>query len=528
MPRGEAPGARLWGARLDNPLPPAYLDSMRQPRTSHRAWPPAIGTPCRAGWRAGWLVGCLVGLVLLGHARADDAPRFSLDDLLRRAEASNPAMDIARATLRDYQALFDRAYYAWTPSLRVESLLAPLPERRELRRCVVGSYFDADSGASLPEVGACPGQNVEADERITADTELGILTRTTAKITFPIYTFGRVEHGLEAARAGVDAARAGLDIARGELGLLVKQAYYGAQLADRALAILRDGRKRLSKTKADIEAELEKESGRFTSNDLRKLLVEEADIVSSVLETEALSDVAWAGLRIAAGVAPGGPIALDTMELSPVHVESRTVEAYVELALESRPELRAARAALRAQRGQVEMAESEFLPNIALVGAFGYALGTTADDPDDPFYSDNYNFLNWGVVIGATWRIDFAALSSALSRAQARASKQAAQAEALAQRVRLEVVEQVGDMNRRAQELEVRHTAMKAAKGWLVSNSLNFGLGLVTTDQLIKSLIAYSRAQLNYDRTIYELNLAVARLSRTVGTELAVPSPDRE
>lgn len=489
---------------------------MRQTRNARRAWSLILRT---AG---------LVGLLTTGLAHAEEGPRLSLDDLLRKAEETNPAMDIARATLREYQSLFDRAYYAWTPSLRIESILAPLPERRELRRCVTGSYFDADTGATLPEVGACPGQDVEADERITSDTELGILTRTTAKITFPIYTFGRVEHGLEAARAGVDGARAGLDVARGELAYLVKQAYYGAQLADAGLFVLRDGQKRMRKAKADIEAELKKESGRFTSNDLRKLVVEEADLLSTVLETEALNEVAWAGLRIAAGVEPGGALSLDTLELEPVHVEARTVEAYVELALESRPELRAARAAVRARRGQVEMAESEFLPNIALVGAFGYALGTTADDPQDPFYSDGYNFLNWGVVIGATWRIDFAALSSSLSKARARASKQSAEAEALAQQVRLEVVGQVGDMNRRARELEVRRTAMKAAKGWLVSNTLNFGLGLVTTDELLKSLVAYSRAQLTYDRTIYEHNLAVARLSRTVGTELAVPAPENE
>jgi len=181
-----------------------------------------------------------------------------------------------------------------------------------------------------------------------------------------------------------------------------------------------------------------------------------------------------------------------------------------------------------ARISQVDMAEAAFLPNIALVGAFGLARGTTADDPQDPFASDGYNFLNWGVVIGLDWRIDFASLTSALGRAQAKLDRQQAEHDALAQQVRLEVLEQVGTMERRARELDVRRLAMKAGKGWLVSNTLNFGLGLVTTDELLKSLVAYSKARLTYFRTIYEYNLAVARLSQLVGSELAVPAPDDE
>lgn len=466
-------------------------------------------------------------LAVAGGANAAPAV-LTLDELLQRVEETSPVMSIARARLADYQAQFDRAYYAWTPSLRIDSILAPLPERRELRRCITGSYFDPSTGGALDEVGPCPGQDVEADERITADTDIGILTRTTARLTFPIYTFGRVSNGLRAARAGLEVGQVGLDVARGELHYRVKQAYYGAQLAASALDILQDGRRRFREAKSGIEKELDKESGRFTSNDLRKLIVEEADLESSLLETEALQAVAWSGLRIAAGLPPDASIEIDSLELQPVHVERRSAEAYVELAIDARPDLRMARAGIEARAGLVELAKAEFMPNIALVGVFGLAEGTTADDPPDPFANDGYNYLSWGVVIGLDWRIDFASLSSSLGRARAALSKQKAEHDAQLQIVRLEVLEQVGTMERRSRELDVRELAMKAAKGWLVSNTLNFGLGLVTTDELLKSLVAYSKARLTYYRTIYEYNLAVARLSQSVGTELAVPAPDDE
>ena len=457
-------------------------------------------------------------------ANAEEAQAWTLDQLMVQARDTSPVMDIARAKLADYSALFDRAYYSWTPQLKVDALLAPLPERRRLRECV--SLNPTDPLNNLSEVVPCPNQDLQTDERITADTEIGILVRSSTKITFPIYTFGKVKHGLDAARAGWEIGRSGVDYARGELDYLVKKAYYGAQLASTALRILKDGRKRLRKAKKDVETELKEETGRFTSNDLRKLLIDEAELEAGYLETEALSQQAWTAIRIAAGVEAGDEISLDSLKLEPVHIEPRSLAEYMELAVDARPDLQIARAAVDARRAQVKMAFADFLPNIALVGGFSYAKGTTADDPVDPFANDTYNYLGWGVVLGADWKLDYSVLISKHRRAKAKLAQQRAEYEALLQRVRLGVTEQVGTVQRRQKELEVRRIAMKAGKAWLISNTLNFGMGLTKIDELLSSLVAYSKARLTFYRIMYEYNLAVAKLSQSVGSELAVPRPE--
>ncbi len=449
-------------------------------------------------------------------------PRLDLDGLLEQVRADNPAVRIARAKLADYDAQFTRAYYAWTPQLKIDSLLAPLPERRLLRECIVGTWPVA--GQVDPAlVGPCPGQNIEDDQRITADTEIGILVRATARVTLPIYTFGKVEAGVKAARAGVEVGQVGVEMTQAQLELLVKQAYYGVQFAHSVLEVLRDGRTRMLAAKADIDKELAKESGRFTSNDLRKLVVQQAELEASYLETEALAEQAAEGVRVAANLAPGEPFHLDRSDLRPVRIESRSLEAYLELALVSRPDLRLADAALRARVSLVELEEAAFYPDIALIGQFGFARGTSAEDNPDPFANDPFNFLSWGVVLGAEWKLDFATQFGKLGRAEAKASESRAQREALQQQVRLDIGAKLGQVTRYAREVEVRETAVKAGKAWLVSESLNFGLGLAKTDDLISSLTAYSKARLSYFRAIYEYNLAVARLSQAIGTELALP-----
>ena len=463
-------------------------------------------------------------LLLIVPALTGNGPveTYTLNRLLTNARATSPVMDIARAKLSKFEAIFDRAYYAWSPVLKVDALMAPLPERRILNRCVDPTLVDPTTG--FAQVIPCPGQNLQQDERITADTDIGLLIRTGVEVTFPIYTFGKIAHGQEAARAGIDVGRSGVDYARSELEFLVKKAYYGVQMADSALGVLKDGRKRMAKAKKSIEKELAADTGRFTSNDLRKLLVDEAELESRFLETEALSAEAWTGIRLAADVAQETKVRLDTMKLVPVSTEVRTLAEYLELAYDARPDVRMARAAVRARQSEVNMAVANFLPDIALVGGFRYAKGTTADDPLDPFANDGYNYLGWGVVIGAKWKLDYAVLVSRYREKAARLEQQKAEHEALLQKVKLETVSLVGDMERRKKETNVRRLAMKAAKAWLISNTLNFGLGVATVDQLLRSLIAYSKARLGYYRVIYEYNLAVARLSKALGVELSVPA----
>lgn len=464
----------------------------------------------------------LVATSAPGPAAAAEPTVVTLDWLLRRARRDNPVVHIARADLAQRAALFDKAYFAWTPTLKVESILAPLPERKILRECVDLRDDDNDGRA---EVTACPGQDIQTDERITADTEIGILTRTTARLTLPIYTFGKIEAAQRAARSNVEVGEGSLAYARGKIGYLVQKAYFGAQLAASALDILRDGRDRMAAAKKTIQKSLDAEDGKFTSKDRRKLEAEEIELKIGVGETEALQRQALLGVRIAGGFRTGERFELDTERLRPVHVRPRTTEAYVELAMAGRPELRMAEAAVRARRGQVDMAMADFYPDIALVGAFGFAKGTTAQDPRDPFANDNYNFLYWGVVLGASWKLEFADLFSDLHQAEATLVKQRAERDALAQQVRLEVTEHAVSLERYRVELVDRERLMSLNKQDLVSETLNFGIGTATTADLVGALVGYSKARLKYFETIYEYNLAVARLSQSVGTELAVPPP---
>jgi len=440
-----------------------------------------------------------------------------LDALLARATEAGGPIEAARAELAAYQATYDRAYWAWVPTLKVESILAPLPERRLLDEC---AFQDPALADGLLRVGPCPGVRPADDERIDADTDIGILTRTKATLTLPLYTFGKLEAGRRAAEGGVDVGRATVEATRGQLALLVKQAWFGALMTAQALTIVEDGRSRLKTAKRQIEKELEAQSGRFTSNDLRKMVVQEADIEAKYLELQQLSARAHAGLRLAAGLPTDAAFTLSEDDLPDVALTENTLDGWLNVAAEHRADVRLAEAGLRARQGQVDLATAEFFPDVALVTAFGYAKGTTAQDNPDPFANDQYNFLSWGFVVGAEWKLDFAGRIGKLREAEANLAKVRAQRDALRQKIQLDVSEELGTVHRYVGEVAARKLAMKASKAWLTSNAMNFGMGLATTDELLSSLVSSSTARLSYLRALYELNLAVARFENAVGVSI--------
>jgi hypothetical protein len=145
----------------------------------------------------------LVAMLAVGSAPAVavEPPRMQLADFLARVESDHALVRAAEAELAAYQALYDRALYAWLPVLKVESLLAPLPERRLLREC---AFPGESAGPGVIRVGPCPGTDPDADERIGAGSEMGILTRTKATLTLPLYTFGKIDAGRAAARQGLE------------------------------------------------------------------------------------------------------------------------------------------------------------------------------------------------------------------------------------------------------------------------------------------------------------------------------------
>jgi outer membrane protein len=439
----------------------------------------------------------------------------TLNALISCARDRNPMWEIAHAQLKDAIAQLAYAERSRFPSLSMSGILAPLPVRRLMKYCVSSETFD---GRDL--VIPCPNQNIQDDQRIDDVDGMGVFVRATATLTQPLYTFGKIDHGIRAATHQVKAYRENQITAERTYDSLALETYYGLLLGQRAMKVFKKGRKKLNALKRKIIKDLANEGGQYTSNDKRRLFIQEAELTARELEVVALRERGLTGIRVSCQLEPEQEITLDTKRLKPIDVPIKTEAEYWSDARQLRPELRAADAALNAREAMIDQAWAQFMPSLALIGTFGYSLGTSAEDNPDPFANDPFNALGYGAYLGVDWRLNFAQLTSAYSRAQAAKTRASAERRGLERQLRLEVSERYQQLKRFQGALSVRKKAMKMGKQWMTSNFLNLELGLIDSDQLLDSLKAYFSASLAYDQTVYEYNAALGRLWTSSGLDL--------
>jgi outer membrane protein TolC len=206
-------------------------------------------------------------------------------------------------------------------------------------------------------------------------------------ITQPLFTFGKIAHNREAARAGLDAQRALADETAGDIAVDAARAYWGLKLARELGGMLDDG----------IE-EIDNAMKKF--NDRTDLSIADRQRVAALLaeakvqraEAQQAEEQALAGLRALTGV-PDADV-----DDEPLEALDRAVPVKADGS--ARPQAIAAAKGAHSYDELAAAAHSQYFPDLALVvsGIAAHAQG--ADDPPSAFANDPYNRSGAGLVLG--------------------------------------------------------------------------------------------------------------------------------
>ena len=443
---------------------------------------------------------------------ADSPSPLTLTNIAECVRTNNPALKIALAELERARSSLVEATWSRGPSLSISSLFAPLPARKLLKYCV----SDQEVGGS-PQVLPCPNQDIQDDARLSDTDGMGIFSRTTATLTQPLYTFGKIEHGVKAAEAGISAYQSLSESAARRYDLTAFQAYYGLILTQRARKIIKKGQRHFKKLRRTIQKDLDAEAGKYTTNDLRELTIKESDLIAQASLIDSMHARAIRGIQLSCTLPIGRDIKLAERQLKPLNVDLPPETDLLRRAEVNHPDIRAALAQVDARRAQLDLAVSRFFPDLALVGTFGFARGTSAEDNPDPFANDPFNVLGYGAYLGLSWRLNFAQLRARYLSASAEVTRAEAQLAGLRLQLSIELNERYQEVKRLERLLTAQKEAMRQGKQWVTSTMLNVSAGLVKSQKVIEAIKAFSQTSLVYDRSIYEYNLALVRLWTTSG-----------
>ncbi|HEY0707848.1 MAG TPA: TolC family protein, partial [Polyangia bacterium] len=299
----------------------------------------------------------LLALVFTLHVSLDvsraEAKTYNLQELLDLANQGNLGLAASAQGTKKVEAQLAEARRSWMPTGELLSLFAPVPEVR----------CQAPDGLDPSEY--CVRTNITE----TSTNFSGLFTRTELRLVQPLFTFGKISAGKEAATRGVAASKGQTRGVAADLGLNIRRAYYGVKLAREILSTFEEGNTYLDDAQKQIDKQLSEGTGDVTPSDRLRLRTVRAEIEVRRLETEKLGGEARAGLRALLGSQAPPDLEIDDQPLEALEVPDRTIKHYEEQARLHRPEVHALENLVAAKRSLADLERRKQYPDLVLIGS---------------------------------------------------------------------------------------------------------------------------------------------------------------
>ena len=446
-----------------------------------------------------------------------------------------PSIRVARAKVGAAEATLLKARLLWVPKASMTLAFAPSPKYK----CVVPEAFrnvSMSDGSNLYTLMQADREKycMGTDNTDTVSDFFkkydpsSYWFRFELSLVQPIYTFGKIRYAKKLAHAGVEASRLRVVQARDRVVWDVRRAYFGLKLARELLFTIDEGSRHLKKAKKRVERLLAKDDDEVDFPDKYRLDILIAEVEDQTLRLKQAERLALAGMRALIGRKAARDLDVDAVPLAPVIAKVKPLRHYLDLARRRRPELRLLNVAVKASKAAVGLRTAKFLPDLGFILRFSSTYSTSEDNPQSAYLKDNLH--GTGLFLGLTlkWDLDFHFKYADLAKARS----QLVAARALREQASLGIEAQIEAAYDTVTTAEARLTlyrvARKSARKWLVTMSQRHDMGTVKTKQLTDALKAYFQTELKGHQAVYDLNLAVAKLSQVVGADVTSRWSKRE
>lgn len=422
--------------------------------------------------------------------------RLTLPQLIERAVAKSPDAGIAESDLAAARSSFQMVQAACYPRLETTAVVGPVRDAEE-PIIVNQRIHDPSPGLSL--------------------STIGVFGRLDFTITQPLYTFGKLSNGREAARSGLTAQKLEKDRVSDDIALKVTELYYALILARAGIDSARNAENFFTEARRRIRRLLNVGSAEVSESDLYKVDAFQAGVIRSQAEAQKGIEVATFALRAMLEIPPGVPLKVvaEPLEVRPTALAE--LNAQVREALSNRPEFKQLQAALEASQYRTAAAVSDLYPSffVALEGSLAGAPGR--DHLDNPYIQDEFNHAYAGVVAGARWEFDFGIKKARIDEARAAYQKLIYSSKKAAMNIPIQVAKAYQDIIEWQKSAETYKAAAVASRKWVVSAFADFDMGIGSADNMLRAIEKYGDNQGGYVEAMYNYNLAVANLKYATG-----------
>lgn len=350
-------------------------------------------------------------------------------------------------------------------------------------------------------------------------TRWGPYLHLEAVLAQPLYTFGRVAAGKQAAaeRMRVEAARARQ--VRNAVALETRRMYYLHLFGRSMLPALESARKLLDGALDTARAEHERGTGRVTTVDVQKLVYGSAELDRYRIQARIGADLALAALKHTMGLPQGATLTLVDDLLPSAPADLPALAHLLHTAAAGRPEWAQIR---HGRTAALSLAQAERLANAPTVFAAAQLQADWTpmrDDVTNPYFQDRYNQVVGGVALGLRFELDPARASARTEQAQAVALQVEALADFAATGIPLEVRKAHDDW-RQALEIAARaDEGATAARKWMIFAGAGFSTGTGEARDVLEGLVAWLSARRTQAEAVRDAHVARAQTLFAIGQD---------
>jgi outer membrane protein TolC len=323
-----------------------------------------------------------------------------------------------------------------------------------------------------------------------------------ATASLPLYTGGRIASGIDAGTAMLKASEADQASVLLNLKMEVADAYVLILRAMRGLEVAKSHVTSLEAHERDVLALYNQ--GIVARNDRLAAQVSLADAKQQMIQIQNNLDLTQAAFNRLLQRPLGQKTALEELTLKNIN---ETLPVLIQKALNQRSELEALTKKIQALRHQATGIRGEDMPQIALVGGYGYQQNDYLVDESQ-----------WSIMLGLKWNLFDGGISNhkanSISR-QANALQQ--QYHDFASIISLQVRQAWLDTQETQKRIQVTSKAITQAEENLKVSRNRYSSGLTTNTEVLDAETLRIKSQYNYANASYDRSLALLHLKRAIG-----------
>ncbi len=348
--------------------------------------------------------------------------------------------------------------------------------------------------------------------------ELGPFVQLEVKAIQPLYTWGKISGYEKMALENLSLVEAQNKSRVDEIRFLTKKAFYNLLFSIEANRVLSEVKDKLKTAEEKLEEHLIQNKKNVEEQDRLKIRVFSADVEARLLDARRGEILARAALTELTGLNTAWDPAQP--QLRPERVDQLFKEQVMEAAISQKPSIRQIDRLISIKEAERQVARSDLFPSLFLAGQLSYAHAPGRTNISNPYLSDSFNRVGLGVALGFKQDLGLHRTLNKMDQIQMEIFKTEAQRQQLVALTRLQTNEFYERAAHSIDSIQVNERGFRAARSWLTSTALAFNLGTASTKDVLESYAAYFKARLDLIKSIFELNMALAELSRAAGFEV--------